>query len=412
MLTPLIGSPVLPPRALAKAAEPKDWTILYCLDGNNDLEPYILQNVLEMETVGSSPEVNIVAQLSRAPRSAIYEKKSREKTGIDGDWVGCRRYLISQNPDADNNPDKKISSTPLLDSPATPNHGDPRTLSEFLIWGITNFPAKHYMVVISDHGEGFRGTGFDKFYGDHLDLPELRQALETARAQTGIKPDLITFDTCLMAHAETAYQLKDAAQFMVASEELVGAEGLPNIALLKHLKENPHTDGRALASKLVDLSRQDAILRKQENRDEAAPQMSAIDLSKAGALGEAFKDLGQALKSSHLKASTLETIVKDTKHFDQWEKPLSDFRDVIHFCQNLEAHPSTNGGIKKAARELQEAAAAACLNRHNEGKRMEHAQGLSVYLPTKPKFDKFEYGATDFEQATNWSAWLRSKFDA
>ena len=32
------------------------------------------------------------------------------------------------------------------------------------------------MVVVSDHGEGFRGTGFDKLHHDHLDLPELRQA--------------------------------------------------------------------------------------------------------------------------------------------------------------------------------------------------------------------------------------------
>ena len=380
------------------------------MDGNNDLEPYILQNVLEMESIGSSPEVNIVAQLSRAPRTAIYDSHSRKKTGIDGDWIGSRRYLIEKNPQSDNNPDKKIISTPLLDSSATPNHGDPRTLSDFLTWGIQNFPAKHYMVVISDHGEGFRGTGFDMFYKDHLELPELKQALEMARAQTGVKPDVITFDTCLMAHSETAFQLKDAAQYMVASEELVGAEGLPNIALLKHLTETPQADPRSLASTVVDLSRADAVLRAKEGRDEAAPQMSAIDLSRLQPVADAFKDLGAALKASHLRASTLTSIIKSTKHFSQREKPLSDFRDVVDFCDKLEAHPGLNSDIQGAATRLREAVGGACINQHNEGENMERAQGLSVYLPTKPRFEKHHYGATDFDQATDWSAWLSSKF--
>jgi hypothetical protein len=388
--------------------EPKEWTVLYCQDGNNNLEPEIVKNLLEMESVGSSRDVNIVSQLSRAPGKAIYGGKSHKKTRIDGDWVGSRRYLIEKNRHSVS--DRRIHSTVLTSSAISPNHGDPKTLSDFIAWGVKNFPAKHYMVVISDHGEGFRGTGFDKFHHDHLTLPELSQAFETARRETGVKPDIITFDTCLMAHSETAFQLRNSANFMVGSEELVGCEGLPNINLLKHLTRHPETSAREFANKLVELSRDDATLRAKEGREEAAPQMSAIDLAKMEPLAACFKDLTKALKASRIKPETIHSLLRATKHFAPGEKVLADFRDVVDFCHKLGESPETNDRVRAAAAKLEDAVKDSCMSQHNVGRTMERAQGLSVYLPHQLRFKEQKYDATDFDKATGWSSWIESKF--
>src|SRR5687767_7696357 len=64
--------------------------------------------------------------------------------------------------------------------------GDPRELTNFLVWGVENFPAEHYMVIISSHGAGWQGIGPDEGSSDSiLELTEIDAALEEARAQLG-----------------------------------------------------------------------------------------------------------------------------------------------------------------------------------------------------------------------------------
>ena len=64
--------------------------------------------------------------------------------------------------------------------------GDPTTLSTFITYGITNFPAEHYALIVSDHGAAWPGVGPDLSAGESvLDLPEIQQALETGLADAG-----------------------------------------------------------------------------------------------------------------------------------------------------------------------------------------------------------------------------------
>jgi len=64
------------PAGEASVSEPKDKvsidsgsvkevTFLNYMDGSNNLESFILQNLIDMEQVGSTENMNIVAQLSR-----------------------------------------------------------------------------------------------------------------------------------------------------------------------------------------------------------------------------------------------------------------------------------------------------------------------------------------------------------
>ena len=67
----------------------KKWTVLMYLNGNNNTQAQALSTVRLSEFVGSSKDVNILAQVSRNKK--WYDLISR-------DWSGARRYYITKNP--------------------------------------------------------------------------------------------------------------------------------------------------------------------------------------------------------------------------------------------------------------------------------------------------------------------------
>ena len=91
-----------------------EWTFLVYLDGDNNLEGAGIDDVNEMEMVGSTPEVNIVVQFDRIDG---YDTSN-------GDWDDTRRGIITKD------------STSLIVSNLTSigekNMGDPHPLAEFV----------------------------------------------------------------------------------------------------------------------------------------------------------------------------------------------------------------------------------------------------------------------------------------
>ncbi len=76
-----------PTQARGKTA-PAYWTVLAYLAGDNDLEDALLDDLREMERVGSRPgAVEILAQLDRTPGG----------DASAGDWSGTRRYYVTRS---------------------------------------------------------------------------------------------------------------------------------------------------------------------------------------------------------------------------------------------------------------------------------------------------------------------------
>lgn len=47
---------------------------------------------------------------------------------------------------------------PALETTGPVNMSDPHTFADFITWGVQPYPAQHYMVVVSDHGVGWKGA--------------------------------------------------------------------------------------------------------------------------------------------------------------------------------------------------------------------------------------------------------------
>ena len=122
--------------------------------------------------------------------------------------------------------------------------GEAATLSEFLTWGIGNYPSEHMGLILWDHGGGsITGVCFDELnQRDSLNLRELDTALNQAYGIMWDKFDFIGFDACLMCTLETANVLATYSYYMVASQESEPGNGWDYSSIGRSLSQNPTCD--------------------------------------------------------------------------------------------------------------------------------------------------------------------------
>ena len=180
------------------------------------------------------------------------------------------------------------------------NSSDPATLEKFVVWGEKNYPAKKNMVLISDHGYGWRGICQDESNGDTL-MPNhgIAQALKNSASATGKSIDILAFDACNMGSIEAAYEMRGAARYVVASETMEPFDGLPYEMFITDMVKNPAISPEQLARNIV----YEYVLYYSEKWEYAHQMtysqdfatMAAVDTTKMDALGTAFDAVTDAL---------------------------------------------------------------------------------------------------------------------
>lgn len=217
----------------------KEWTILVYLNADNDLYRFGFLNMAQMEAIGSTAGMNIVVQFDPEPQGQP-----------------TTRYFVTKNPNPVNG---KITSQVLEQLPET-DMGNPKTLSEFLVWGVQKYPAKKYAVIVWNHGNGWQGVSYDDNPRSHLTMPELRAGFETMNAaisqQRQVRSrapqiDLVNFDACIMSALEVGYELKDVAKYMVGSQFNEPGEGENYTLFLTPMAAKPTITPRELAEVMV-----------------------------------------------------------------------------------------------------------------------------------------------------------------
>jgi hypothetical protein len=213
------------------ARSSKDWTVMVYLDGDCDLEGYFIQAFLMMASVGSTADVNILVQFDRIDGYAA----------SFGDWTDCKRFYITAGvtPEGYN----------ALAHIGEVNMGDPATLQDFIVWGMSTYPAEKYALLLSDHGD-IGGVCADwTAYGDYISCWELYDVMQSVNQSTGFTVDLIGQDACLMAAVEVAYHSRVGSPVMVASQEL--APIWPYVGVLSDLVASPTMNATTLGETFV-----------------------------------------------------------------------------------------------------------------------------------------------------------------
>ena len=128
----------------------------------------------------------------------------------------------------------------------------PETLTDFITWAVSAYPAEKIALVLWDHGGGSKtGIFIDElFEGDVMHLNELQSALR----ESNVMFETVLFDACLMANIETASAVQSCAKWMVASEEAVAGKGTAIGEWLQQLYFDPECDGERLGRWICDMS--------------------------------------------------------------------------------------------------------------------------------------------------------------
>ena len=184
------------------SADAGSWTVLVYQIADNNLEPFALQDLTEMASVGSGENLDVVVMSDRSAGEA-----PGGVLNVD-EWDTAKTFEVGQG-----------ELTEVSDS-GEADMADPATLADFVATGFEDHPADNHAVVLWDHGAGWPGMGPDDSSGDLLTLPEIQQGLTEGMDAAGVeKLDLVGFDACLMATYEVGQAMAPLADYMIASQE-------------------------------------------------------------------------------------------------------------------------------------------------------------------------------------------------
>jgi hypothetical protein len=368
----------------ARAATEKEWTLLIFLNGNNNLDDFGTTNLKQMETVGSTDQVNVVVE---------WASESAKNT---------RRLLVQKSTDPSN------VTSPILQTMPTIDMGDYKNLIDFIQWGVQNYPAKHYMVDIWDHGGGWHARSahihplnisYDELSGNSITTVQLGQALDAAAQVMGHKVDVYGSDACLMAMAEVAYEVSDSVQIFVGSEETEPGRGWPYDTFLQHWTAKPTISAADLGKTLAD-----DYVQSYVTQGDGEVTMSAVDLGQVQGLAQSISALGGLIaKLSPTDAKALNTAGGSAQAFAN-----PDYVDLGDFL--VQATAARIGGISGDAVNTVKQAMGSYVLDNKFTQQYTKVQGISLWIPLdNSTYTQYlsDYQATKWDAATHWSAALQ-----
>jgi hypothetical protein len=398
------------------------WTFMVYLAGDNNLSTAGETDLGEMANVGSTDDVNIVAEFDRI--------------GADHH---TKRYFVEKD---------NLNEIEDLDET---DSGDPNILLDFISWAKMNYPADRYAIILWNHGGGWEPAAIDKiatevetrnyarsegnersasplgrvFFrttmkeifkletaderaicsddgsGHSLDTIELGKVLAEANKLLEQKIDLLGMDACLMSNLEVAYQVRDFVKYIVASEENEPFDGWPYGAVLEKLVNNPDIQTADFASHIVK-----EYIDSYEPTNFTVTQ-AAMDISKVKELVNPLDELAQALIAK-MPAAAYEVWTAQRKPAAKfWHNTLWD---IAHFCERLE-QGTEHDSVKLAAKSVQKALETRPDNfvvvESHRGEKVEHCGGVTIYLKPPPSEISRFYADLDFTTDHAWGQLLK-----
>lgn len=364
----------------------KEWTFLLFLNGHNNLDSFGDYNINQMEEIGSTKDLNMVVE---------WGSQSFGKT---------RRLYIQKDKDT------QVVTSPVVESSERVDMGDYKTLVDFVKWGAKNYPAKHYMVAVWNHGNGWhkfrtdnsaRDISYDDNTGHKITTEQLGLAMKESAQAIGHKIDIYGSDACLMAMAEVGAEMNDSVDFMVGSEDLEPGYGWPYNTWMKRWTAKANATPAEVSKFLT----QEYI--KAYNGGIYGTQdvtFSAMNLNYLPQLMNSVKNLATSLKGlspADLKATKAASLQAVSYY-------LPDYKDMGSFVDKLS---SAKTNIKETLlSEVKDSVKNVVIENGATGSFV-GSQGVSFWFPEYSwEYDQYaeRYSKMNFNKATGWLSYLES----
>lgn len=389
------------------ASATKEWTIIALINGKNSLSDAALQDLNEMETVGSTPAMDIVAEVG-----TVTEKEGQPAV------YSVKRYHVAKDGDT-----SKVSSVPVTELKKT-DMGSWEHFAGFVKWAKAKYPAKRYLVVVWNHGSGWkssgkplepvpaaasRGISYDDETSNHITALEMARALSAAGGA-----DLLASDACLMQELATNYEIRKYAGVIVGSEETEPNEGQDYSRFLTALAARPAASAEE-AARMYVAAYNDYYRATRNDTTISAVRAASFDglAAKVTALADAMLADGDMTFARDSRRKTLK--------FDD-----SDARDLGHFARVV-SEDAKSPAVRAAARELysylkdEVVIVSAFTSRPPaayppgyktapgepaSARDFSNATGLAAYIPVV-YLPEYNYDALSFAKASSWTELIK-----
>jgi len=348
----------------------KEWTVMAYIMADNNLEEHLTGDIGHMlaNAWGSTDEVNIIWEIDFYPG---FHNNSCYASDISGpcavwrtvDYTSHVRWFWNAN-----------SATHLETLPEASDTID--AYHDFMVWGMTNYPAKKYVVLFWDHGGGYIFGEDDTGGTAYMTNTEIREGIKTGMDDAGIeKIDLLVLYACLMATYESLLEFGDLADYYVASEESIYGF---RWNWLGDLHNDPTVGPLDISQYFVD----HFLVNYATPGQQDTQTISVWDFSHRTAFIDAWEDL-VGLMSDNLADIyiTLALAQVDAQHYQTSQNcPLGQMQDIggmmDYLIANIDGHPD----IVNAAQTVRDLVDDLTVILDN-GLLYGDSTGISIYFP-------------------------------
>ena len=338
----------------------KDWTLLIYVVGSDIVEDAIT-DIGEMKAAGNTDNINIVGLLGGAQLSG-WEKPSAS-IFVDGQEI----------------PQSFVPSDTVMISIDN--------ITEFIDWGVTNYPAEKYMLMFYNHGMDIRGFGWDNTIDDQFKINDIQAGIANSDfISQGNKFEVLGFDACLMACLEAQSALQNVAKYYVASEETEPYHAWNWTPIITAMNTQSGLDGVGLGRLIVDTY-------IQHSRDEGTEHvtLSLVELAKIDALETAMENLLASLDDDIYLSNFIQARAKSEEYHKVISNPeqsddMVDIGDLVKHLKKLE--PTLETLADDVLAKLKDAV----IYERSDATRPQ-ANGISMYVPMNVFVDDFETNA-------------------
>ena len=396
--------------------ETAEWTVLVYLCGS-DLEskyeyaslnlkeishisyPYYLMPLYTEKDVSTEEFLRDVGRVNILIETGGSSEWHSQDLNIDVSPDALQRWRYNYFPLGVDGEDQAERTFRLMETLPLQSMADSEQLTDFLRWGMREFPAKKYALVLWGHG-GSAETGLlvDELYdGDLMYQYELQQALR----DSGIYLEALIADACQLASLETAWSVRDCAHWLVASEEIVPGEGSAFGDWLQALVNHPALDGEWLGQCICNMTEE-----KYSNLDNDFSRQtltwSVIDLTKIDRMITAFGKMIQVLNNSLTeKPEATRILTRYLLDADRYGDSRQNLRDLGSVLYNPEIVATMDLDLLNEAIDALSDAVVYV----SRGSGRTSSRGLSFCYPAGDDPDKLDTYAKSFPMP-HYLAWL------
>ena len=275
------------------------------------------------------------------------------------------------------------------------------TLSRFISYGKTNYPADRYIFIFWDHGGGpVYGFGYDEWQDEQssLTLDEMQKAFQE---NSDVHFDIIGMDCCIMGNMETGFVLAPFCKYALLSEDFESGLGWSYKNWMGYFEDDPGMSTPLLGKKIID----SVIKANEEEEGGDSTTMIMVNERAVSDLAKKWSEYAFENRDSLLEVNYSKLHMARGRSFiaslvESWGDDMSDVTmsdyyvsDILSIVESIGAEGEKTESLKSALK--------ACVAYFGHTSDSNELTGLAVSLP---------YGDPDYYEEQN-RIYTRCGFD-